>query len=242
MTLSKAERDALVVDHLARAEWFAVKTAFATGLRHLQDDLIAEAHIGLVEASQRFEPERGHEFFTFALHWVRGKVLSHAALMRRSVRRTRTSAVRNAATRLPAAQAALLQELEREPTPDELAVHLGVSLSVVERALHSFAPRDTAYSSVDVVEDGRVAASPSLTPEDALAERQRDAQLRHAIDAALACFAPRTADVLRRTLIAEDAESLAAVARDHGITRERARQIQVAAMPRFTALLKRSAA
>jgi RNA polymerase sigma factor (sigma-70 family) len=227
--LPKPERDALVTKHLRYAERYARRIMRRAGVDDLLDDILSEAYLGLVEASRRFDPARGVLFGTYAAWWVRKQVTDFIDLNRRSIRKSRAQEVRTVAPKIPGAIRQLQNSLCRHPTNDEIAAHLGVTVSVIERAQTGLGARDVPLVHGSELEKGHWLAVDweEQTPEDTYA----GVELGEAIEEALSVFSERDADILRRRL-AGDA-MLEEVGDAHGISRERVRQVQEAQTPRL---------
>lgn len=88
------------------------------------EDLVQEGNTGLVEAVERFEPERGHKFSTYATWWIRKAVLKAVAEQSRSVRLP--SGKFDEVNRMKRAESELGLELGREPSTEEVAERIGV--------------------------------------------------------------------------------------------------------------------
>jgi len=148
-------RDTVVELHLPLAEHLARRFAHR-GEPH--DDLVQVANIGLIKAVDRFEPERGLEFSTYATPTIVGEIKRHFRDKTWAVRvPRRLQELRLAMTR---ANADLAQTLGRSPTVAELAVHLGVGEDDVIEALEA----GGAYSTVPLeTENDDDAPGPSLT-------------------------------------------------------------------------------
>ncbi len=105
------------------------------------DDLDQVAYLGLVKAVQGFDPERGHDFLSFAVPTIRGELRRHFRDHGWSLRPPRS--IQELQTRILAAEGELTQELGRSPRPTDLARHLDVDLEHVLDALAAngcFAP------------------------------------------------------------------------------------------------------
>src|SRR5690606_7553704 len=98
-------------------------------------DLINEGNFGLIKAAKRFDETRGFKFISYAVWWIRQSILQALADQSRIVRLPLNKV--GSIGRIAAAAAKLEQELEREPTPEEIAKELDVPLTEVENALKS---------------------------------------------------------------------------------------------------------
>ena len=96
-------------------------------------DLINEGNLGLIKAAQKFDETRGFKFISYAVWWIRQSILQAVAEHSRIVRLplNRVSSLH----KLGNAFAQLEQQFEREPSPDELAALLNVSIEEVETTL-----------------------------------------------------------------------------------------------------------
>lgn len=92
-------------------------------------DLISEGNIGLIEAAQRFDETRGFRFVSFAVWWIRRAMLSGNGTQERMVRLP-MNLVQDISS-INSSRTALLQQLERDPTVDELALHTGLSIEKI---------------------------------------------------------------------------------------------------------------
>ncbi len=95
-------------------------------------DLINEGNIGLVKAAERFDETRGFKFISYAVWWIRQSIIQAISNNTRIVRLpiNRLSSINKIAKAIPF----LEQELEREPTDEEIAVYLDVNIEDVEIA------------------------------------------------------------------------------------------------------------
>lgn len=105
------------------------------------DDLEQVGYLGLVKAVKGFDPERGHDFLSFAIPTIRGEVRRHFRDLGWTVRPPRS--IQEAQTKIIACEGELYQQLGRAPRPSEIAAHLDLDPELVVEALGAsgcFAP------------------------------------------------------------------------------------------------------
>jgi len=126
----RSARERLVVAYSPMVKFVAGR--LATGLpSHVEDaDLISYGLLGLIGAIERFDPERGVKFETFAMTRIRGAIIDELRSLDWVPR-----SVRSRAREIETAQSALEHELQRAPTDDELAEKLGMSVAELQTAL-----------------------------------------------------------------------------------------------------------
>ncbi len=195
-------------------------------------DLVHEGNLGLMEAARRFDPDRNVKFITYAVWWVR-QAVTHAlsGQVRAFTLPQKLSAV---AARFGGELSQLTAELQRSPTPREIAHELHISEADAD-ALLRIGDRDVSLSDPvrgrgdnplelgDTLEQASVPAA-----EDALIHHRLDARVRHA----LGQLEGREREVLElRFGLDRDGEprTLQEVGDRLGLTRERIRQIEARA-------------
>ncbi|MGH3858852.1 RNA polymerase sigma factor SigF [Actinokineospora sp.] len=127
-----ALRDELVTGHLPVAEHIAQRFSHR-GEAH--DDLLQVATVGLINAVDRFDPDRGTEFLSFAIPTIMGEVRRHFRDTGWSVRVPRRLQERHLA--VSTASSELAQQLGRSATPSEIAAHLGLSKEEVYEGIEA---------------------------------------------------------------------------------------------------------
>ena len=199
-------------------------------------DLIEEGNVGLLHAARKFQPDRGARFSTYATWWIRQAVVRALANQARMIRLP--VHVELLLGQCMKKRSALTQELGRAPSTEELATALGWPVAEVERletlrqrpvSLDSPSGADGKGSLHDVVDDAAV-------PEVGLG-----AILRAGGDLASVLQdlpdTERTVVTLRFGLGGADPLTLESIGRRLGVTRERVRQIESAALHRLRGLL-----
>jgi RNA polymerase sigma-B factor len=187
------------------------------------DDLQQVAYVGLVKAVKGFDPDRGHDFLSFAVPTIRGEVRRHFRDLGWVVRPPRP--VQEAQTKIIGCQGELLQRLGRAPRPSEIAAHLGLELDLVVEALGAsgcFAP-----ASLDDHDDGEEPVTARLGALDPGFDR---AEARALLEPILARLSPRERTIVEMRFFRECTQ--AQIGREIGVT-----QMQVSRL--LTRLLAR---
>lgn len=231
--LSLADREA-ARDELIRANLrFAFSVAKKYQNRGLPlEDLVSEANAGLCRAADKYDPDVGVNFISYAVWWIRQAIFSAITTKGRSVRLPLNRA--GDLTRISKAQAMLRESLDREPTLDEVARVTALDPEMVRSLMGLMAGErslDEPLGTRGARDEGRtlgniaaIASEDEATVTSGLEEESRRAALLRALEP----LPPRDRKVLLLYYGLETGEpqTLDQIAQRFGVTRERIRQLR----------------
>jgi RNA polymerase sigma-32 factor len=208
-------------------------------------DLISEGHVGLLQAVERFEPERGFRFSTYAVWWIKAAIQEFILRSWSLVKMGTTANHKKLFFNLRKAKSRISVLDEGDMPPDQvklIAKHLGVTERAVidmNRRLGGDASlNDAIHEDRDSTEwqDWLVGDSPDQ--ETTLAAKEEFDNRRNALSVVLGALNARARRIFESRRLAEDPMTLAELADEFGVSRERVRQIEARAFEKVQEAVK----
>ena len=193
-------------------------------------DLIQEGNLGLMKAAEKFEPERGFKFSTYATWWIRQAITRAIADQARTIRipvhmvETINKVIR--------VSRQLLQELGHDPSPEEISAEMNMPVDKVREILKIAQEPVSLETPIGEEEDSHLG---DFIPDEAASEPSEAASftlLKEQLVDVLGTLTPREEKVLKLRFGIEDGRTrtLEEVGKEFNVTRERIRQIEAKAL------------
>ena len=205
------------------------------------NDLIQEASLGLMKAADKFDPDRGVRFSTYAVWWIKASIQDHVMRNWSMVRTGSTSSqkslffnMRRVQARLEREAAASGERLDKHQLRQMIATEVGVPLHDVEMMEGRLAGSDYSLNATQSTEDEGRAWIDALEDDSTQAaervERDKDIDtLRDWLLSAMRDLNERERFIVRERKLREDARTLESLGNELGLSKERVRQLEAAA-------------
>jgi RNA polymerase sigma-32 factor len=200
-------------------------------------DLVQEGNVGLMKAVKRFNPDMGVRLVSFAVHWIRAEIHDYVLRNWRLVKIATTKAQRKLFFNLRRMKKNLAW-LTQEET-NAVAKDLGVTPAEVTEMEQRLAARDMSFDPAPDTDDEEhygpslYLPAPDADPAEQAEESEWDNDVRERLEHAITQLDARSRDIVRKRWMADDKATLHELAAEYGVSAERVRQIEAAAMKKI---------
>jgi len=217
------------------------------------NDLIQEASLGLMKAADKFDPDRGVRFSTYAVWWIKASIQDYVMRNWSLVRTGSTSSQKALFFNLRRVQAQIEREagargerLDSHQLRQLVAAEVGVPVADVEMMDGRLSGMDFSLNATQTVdEDGRewidALEDEGAQAADIVENRHDAAQLREWLIAALGALNPRERHIVAERKLKDEPRTLESLGEELGLSKERVRQLEAAAFAKMRRLLEERA-
>lgn len=230
--------------HVLTKAYLRLVVAMAARFRHYglpMSDLVQEGSVGLMQAAARFEPEREVRFSTYAAWWIRSAIQDFVLRNWSIVRTGTTAAQKSLFFNLRRLRARISDVGEGNMSPENrafVARTLGVNETEVDAMASRLSAPDRSLNA-PLTEEGGAAewqdllADDSEGPDDAVMHARDGAACSRLVSEALSELSERERIIIRERMLREEAVTLESLGQRLGISKERVRQVEAAALAKL---------
>ncbi|QYX57638.1 RNA polymerase factor sigma-32 [Roseovarius sp. SCSIO 43702] len=216
------------------------------------NDLIQEAGLGLMKAADKFDPDRGVRFSTYAVWWIKAGIQDYVMRNWSMVRTGSTSSqkslffnMRRVQAQIEREAAAQGEELDGHQLREMIASEVGVPLRDVEMMEGRLSGSDLSLNATQSVEDEGREWIDTIEDEgkrgDEMVEEDHDfVTLKGWLHEAMEALSERERFILRERKLCEDARTLESLGEELGLSKERVRQVEAAALGKMRKQLEKN--
>jgi len=217
---------------------------FSPASQEADPDLVQQANIGLLKAADRFDPDRGYRFATYAVWWIRAEIQEYTRATLSIVRRPNSAQSRSAAAQLARLDAAMKADpqIDRAEADARIAVDLGVTIERLADLRAQITGRDYSLNvpALDDQGEDRLAllVDPQSLDDPASLHRLDTEVLRRTLVEALSDLPDRERNIVVATQLNDPPATLDALGSVYGISKERVRQLRERGFERLRETLR----